>query len=564
MKGDKMFDFLKKKDDSPPDVGKEDEAEAQNVDSSFDNMASSGEEIPRKISPKGKKINRSISAVQEPEMTESVSLPTAQLGQPAFSDDRGSLELEKINARLEVINSFIKTFNERFSLVNQQIGEIRAMSINNEKDISLSNLDAKKVIEIVKEVNPEKLRIDYQKLDFRVNTLVEKLEANRQFVDSVVEEFKELKRKANLFEGTDALLKLNQDVQKDLIEIQKVNNRVRMNADKSEQIFIELSKGFQENQKVNEIITTLDNSYSVLRKEFEKISMDHKQVLNLEDFNDFKKKIESKLIIFDSTLPEIDKIKEENEKLSNAIERILAIEKKNEEEIAHLSLKGGTGNGGEYEQRLFSILELVDKMSLEINRIKNVGMKSSELEEQPILPRRKVERQIVNLPKLEVPEEKELQPLPEYETKEIAEENELTSSEKKDIAVERELNQVKKMSKRKIDNLLDEGKILLHKGDPAEAMKIYGRISTLYNSAEDENNLMYEKIIKFYDGILKAINSPAVIPPLKRNRGISEHHNKKIIHRIIRKKRTPEKRHTPEIKYSLATPARKFKKLSDY
>ncbi len=558
-----MFDFLKKKDDSPPDVGKEDEAEAQTMNNSFDNTApsDSSEATPRKISPRGKKVSRPVAVMEESD-SEIPSMPSSPSAPAAYPDERGSLELEKINARLEVINSFIKTFNERFSLVNQQIGEIRAMSVNNEKDISLSNIDAKKVIDVVKEVNPEKLRIDYQKLDFRVNTLLEKIEANKQFVDSVVDEFKELKRKANLFEGTDALLKLNQEVKKDLIEIQKVNNRVRMNADKSEQIFIELSKGFQENQKVNEIISTLDNSYSILRKEFEKISMDHKQVLNLDDFNDFKKKVDGKMIIYETIVPEMDKIKDENEKLSNAIERILAIEKKNEEEIAHLKLtRGGVANTGEYEQRIFSILDLVDKMSLEINKIKkHEGM---NVPEESVISRNEKTRVKVKLPDLELPEEKtQLAPLPEYETKETV------SEPVREIAKE-EIKE-KSMSKRKINNLLLEAKDLLYKGNSSAAMKIYEQISSMYLPAEDENNLMYEKIIQLYDKILKAINSPSVIPPLKRHRESQGTNNRKLVHKIIKKnKKSHERKYSlakkpEEVKYSLATPERKFKKLSDY
>jgi len=549
-----MFDFLKKQDDSPPDVGKEDESEMQNVESGFDNVDSDRDASKKAIS-RGKKINRAFTSTPEESFTE--YSPVQSMSQSP-ANEISNFELEKINARLEVINSFIKTFNERFSLVNQQIGEIRAMAVNNEKDISLSNLDAKKVIDVVKEVNPEKLRIDYQKIDFRVNTLLEKIEANKQFVDSIVEEFKELKRKANLFEGTDALLRLNQDVKKDLIEIQKVNNRVRMNADKSEQIFIELNKGFQENQKTNEIIATLDNSYSVLRKEFEKISMDHKQVLNLEDFNEFRKKMESKMIIVEGTFADVEKIKEENEKLSSVIERMIAIQKKNEEQIAYLSLKKGSsaGNVSEYDQKIFSMLDLVDKMSLEIENLKkHTGVKTTDFDE-PIISKEFIEkaRAKISLPKLEPP--------PEYPEVEMLPEKNLPASSNESL----DDKEARTIYKRRITHLLVKGKELLEQNNHQEAIKIYEALSALYNPAEDENNLTYSRIIKFYDDILNAVNRPAIIPPVKRYHSPREtKHHKKMAKKISNhEKRHKAEKSKTEVKYSLATPSRKFKKLSDY
>ena len=184
-----MLNFLNKKyKNTPPDVGKEGEVEyKEDTDNSLDNPDdSSYDEVPEKPVARKKGVNKNFRP-----------LPgfAPQSVQQSFSEDRSNLELEKINARLELINSMIKSFNERFSLINQQIGEIRTMSVTNEKNLSLSNLDAKKVIELVKEVDPEKLRLDYRRVDFKVSTLAEKLESNKQFVDAVMEELKDLKRK---------------------------------------------------------------------------------------------------------------------------------------------------------------------------------------------------------------------------------------------------------------------------------------------------------------------------------------------------------------------------------
>ena len=458
-----MFHFLKKKkDSSPPDVGKEEEIEyKEDADDNVNNLADkSYEEI-----------------LDRPVFKDEMAKKKSPSFQQSFSEDKSNFDIEKINARLELINSLITAFNERFSRINQQIGEIRAMSIANEKNLSISNLDAKKVVDIVKEVSPEKLRTDYQRLDFKISTFVQRMQTYKQYMDSIMEELKDLKRRANLFEGTDALLKLNEEVKKDLIQIQKVNAKVRMNADKSEQVFIELSKGFQENQKINEMIMTLDNSYSGLKKEIEKLNLDYKQILSLDDFNDFKKKINNKIMILENSFSEIEKIREENERLSRGIGKILLMEKRNEEDIANLGFNSGNNNiqrVSDYEQKLFSILEVIEKMTLEISKIKEkLEIKPSDVAEKPAVPEN-----------------------------EITEENAKRREENERLRLENE---------KRINDLLNTGKKYLANGDSTMAWNVYKDISDLYNPVEDINRTMYYKIINFYDTLSDLINRPAVV-----------------------------------------------------
>lgn len=287
--------------------------------------------------------------------------------------ERSQLEFQKINARIESITEWIKQFYERFSYVSESIGSIRNMALNNEKQISKISLEAQKSFDIVKEVKPEKLRIDYQKIDIRIKAIEEKLTMNKQFSDIIMNELKDLKRRAGIFIGTDALLKLNEDVKKDLIELQKMGARVRMNSDKSEQLFIELRKGFAENQKLNQVFSNLDVSYSGLQKEIGKLKLDYSNILTRNDFSDFKKNTENKLITFENEISEIEKIKEENERLAKLVETTLSIAKKNEEDIGKIGVSLGDDRiekVSDYENKFSKLLEIIDKISNEVNRIR--------------------------------------------------------------------------------------------------------------------------------------------------------------------------------------------------
>ena len=468
-----MLNFLKKKNnESPPDIGKEEVIEYK--EDAEDNLNNIPDKPYEEISNRADFRNKAVKRKSQLPPSFPQSLP----------EDKTNFDLEKINARLELINSLITAFNERFSRINQQIGEIRAMTISNEKNLSISNLDAKKVVDIVKEVNPEKLRVDYQKADLKLSTLVEKIESYKLYMDSIMGELKDLKRRANLFEGTDALLKLDEDVKKDLIEIQKVNARVKMNADKSEQIFIELSKGFNENRKMNEMIMNLDNSYSGLKKEIEKLNLDYKQVIDIDAFNDFKKKIANKLMILENSFLEIQKIKEENDKLAKGLGKILLIEKRNEEDIANIGFNRGNNNiqrVSDYEQKIFSILEIIEKMTLEIDKVKEkVGIKISTTTGEPSIPKTEIA-----IPKNEISEE---------------------------YANNRgEIERLRIENEKRINDLLVQGRNYLANGDLTMAWKIYKDIFDLYNPAGDNNSTIYYKIINFYDTLSEGGNNPVVV-----------------------------------------------------
>ncbi len=476
--------FKKKENNGPPDIGKEEiEENAGNDMDGFD-----GAHYPEAKSKS--KTNRSKKSVEsdsdEPSYFLSQTKQSQNSQKPQSSQspsyDRTSFDLEKINARLEMINSLIAGFNERFSGINQQVGEIRAMAIANEKNLSISNLDARKVVDVVKEVDPEKLRLEYQRLDFKIGGFVSKLDSYKQYMDSIMEELKELKRKANLFEGTDAILKLDQDVKKDLIQIQKVNSRVRMNADKSEQIFIELSKGLHENQKLNEMIINLDESYSGLKKEIERLTLDYSKIMSLDDFDEFKKKIMGKFIILENSLSEVEKMREEHGKLSKAIGKILLMEKRNEEDIANVGLNKGNADMkkiSDYEQKLYAILEITEKMASEISKIKEkIGIKPMSVSagQEPV---RQV--QITGEP--------------------AGMEINRAGSEFERLKIENE---------NKINSLLVKGRKNISEGDLTMAWKVYKDIYDLYNPVNDANRAVYYRIINYYDTLYDLINKPVV------------------------------------------------------
>ena len=261
-----MFDFLKKnKGEVPPDVGQEDAVGKKGAKSKGnvgnDVGSTDSEEEIEEVGEEGltseseeeiendssdKPVGRDYGVEEEEESPKKKSARgvkksgragSAGFGIGGVSEEKLNLELEKIRSRMEAMASLIQGYTERLSMMSQQIGEVRAMNLATEKSIAKLSTEASKAADIVKEVRPERLRVEYQKMDLKAQELFERIEANKQFADSVLEELKDVKRKMRNFLGTEELLKLNDDVKKDLIETQQLAARARLHADKTEQLF---------------------------------------------------------------------------------------------------------------------------------------------------------------------------------------------------------------------------------------------------------------------------------------------------------------------------------------
>lgn len=484
-----MFNLFKKKnEETPPDVGKE------------------ASEAVTEVTPDDIPVDDSRIDDEKPKNISQGSAADATLnGELKF-------EIEKIHARLEAANEFMKGFNERFSIMNQQIGEVRAMALSNEKEISKSTMESQKAVDIVREVKPEELRVDYQKMDLKSNSLLEKIESNKQYMESMMEELKELKRKAGLFEGTDALIKLQEDVKKDLIELQKMSSRVRMNADKSEQIFIELRKGFNENEKTNQSLVDLQNSYTQVKKDLDKLKIDHSQVIQDRDFFAFRRNTERKLAFFESAFSQIEQVKDNHENLRRLIEEILALEKRNEEDIGDIGITLGKDNVrrvSDFDERLLAVLTIIDKIATDMNNIKiRLGMKKPKTQDIYIVPQTPVKRISDNVKEALNKEQKDnefLKDIPEKRVENIPKQPKILAPEilpnenisnKPDIESIEETenkNDIKKDTQTEVQNMPVPEKIRVR--DINEISSNNGKVNNLKREIPNINDFRRNKLI---------------------------------------------------------------------
>jgi len=335
------FNFFKKSNggDAPPDVGQEEVYDK----SHGDDFGSSGGGV-------------SIAPITAAPQSTSISAS----GQPSAMS---AIELEKLNARVDSVIEWIKQFYERFTYLSESIGGVRTMAMANEKEISKIAAQTSKAVDMVNELEPDKLMVEYQKINLRITTISERVEAIKQIHENLVSEIQELKRRTDSFIGMEGVLKLSEEVKRDLIETKKFGATVRINSDKAEQIFLEIRKGFEESQKNMELVHNLEANYALFRKEFDKMKLETTNSVKPKEFFDLKSAF--------------DKMKDMDNRVNGAVEVVeksIAKIKKNEEDIADIALTIGKENikkVSDYEGQISSILEIMASFASQLRELKN-------------------------------------------------------------------------------------------------------------------------------------------------------------------------------------------------
>ena len=359
-----MFKLFKKDSDAAPDVGQEDEYDAEHAEE-VEEEGDVDNSVPKEVV---------ISKVKVATNSE-VGSRKSEVGGVS------SAEIERLNAKVDSVVEWIKQFYERFAYVSESIGQVKAMSIANEKKISSSMAEAEKAVDIVKEVKPADLRIEYQKAELRVATLAEKIEFNKRFMTEVINEVNEIKKKSEIFIGVEALIKLNEDTKKELVKTNTLSAKSKMQADKVQEIFMEVRKSFAEAQKTRAVVDSFEASYSGLKTSIDKLGLDFSNVVKRDDYLDFKKEYGKKLASYDVRGVEIADLKKNIETMSSLVETSLSVSRRNEEDIGNIGVKIGEGSVkgvSGYENQMAEMLDIIEVLSKQVGEVREkVGLKAA-------------------------------------------------------------------------------------------------------------------------------------------------------------------------------------------
>lgn len=160
----------------------------------------------------------------------------------------GSLvaEMTRINATLESFKEIRKANAERFATINEQIGEIRGQVMDTNRNMGVLEVKVAKAADLVESVHPDKLMIQVQKSDGKVEALRGLIESKDAMIQNIMEQLKNMRNQIKVFKGIEEVLKLNEDVKTEVMNMKKLTATVERHSDRVENVFVESQKTFKE------------------------------------------------------------------------------------------------------------------------------------------------------------------------------------------------------------------------------------------------------------------------------------------------------------------------------
>ncbi|NTV23683.1 MAG: hypothetical protein HGA85_04885, partial [Nanoarchaeota archaeon] len=164
-----------------------------------------------------------------------------------------SAEIIKLKAQFDQFAELRKVINERFTRINEQVGELRGMIMDTNRSMQDMEVKTVKAVDLVEAVHPDKLMVDVRKQDAKIESLKANIESNESIMKTLMEQLKDLRRQISQFRGVDQVVQMNEEVKKELMAIKKVEAGVERHADKIEGIFMESQKRFQDFESLGDM-----------------------------------------------------------------------------------------------------------------------------------------------------------------------------------------------------------------------------------------------------------------------------------------------------------------------
>jgi uncharacterized protein YoxC len=173
-------------------------------------------------------------------------------------------DISRLRAKVESFDELRKANQERFARLSEQIGELRGMILDTNRSVSQIEVKTTKTTDLVEAVQPDKLMIEVRKTDGKIEAVRANIESNEAMMKTIVAELKELRNRIAFFRGLEQVMKLNEEIKKELTGIQKTKATIERHADKSETIFSEMQGRFAEMDKFTGTLKDLKESVKQL------------------------------------------------------------------------------------------------------------------------------------------------------------------------------------------------------------------------------------------------------------------------------------------------------------
>ncbi|MBW6461791.1 MAG: hypothetical protein K0B07_01985 [DPANN group archaeon] len=156
--------------------------------------------------------------------------------------DEMTIKTDKIEGKLEMIDSIEKDKNEEISKLTEEIGELRSMIFDREKSFSDVLTKFEKIKDATEEINPERIKIDMDRKEKKILELEAKLDMETERNTTFEKQITKINKVYDNIKSIESLTNITTYIDKQIKKIKDEKDYINRTTSKVEQIFFELNK----------------------------------------------------------------------------------------------------------------------------------------------------------------------------------------------------------------------------------------------------------------------------------------------------------------------------------
>jgi len=208
------------------------------------------------------------------------------------------MNIEKINGKLELIDTFRSSSEERFVKLGEEIGELRSSLMGQEGTVGKMEAGVEKMQDMVKEIEPEKITKERMKIMKLVEENNAKIDVLDKKGNMFGEEIKGYRKEMGRIQDIENLVKLVKDADSLIAKIRDSENSTKRLSSKVEKIFSEIGTRMSKVDEQAKRIDTLDGLVNEAAGSLEGIEIKMKGTALKDDLEKFQKNMKKDLTLF--------------------------------------------------------------------------------------------------------------------------------------------------------------------------------------------------------------------------------------------------------------------------
>jgi predicted nucleic acid-binding Zn-ribbon protein len=237
--------------------------------------------------------------------------------------------LGELEARLAAVAGLRETYDARFTLLTEKLGELRSMIIAQAKESADARVKAEKALASLEGIKPEEFRAFLMRRDAEIEGIKARLVTFEETVKSLRDEMKEYRETLARFKGLEAVLGMSEEARSNIVRIQQLRDQVEIASDKVMTAFMEFQRRLKDVTNLSLRVSRLEEMVKPLQQTVGRIEVEIKNFAPRSDLE----KLAGELQAIKTAAEEIKKYHQSVSSEKGALEGIRAELKKAVEEV---------------------------------------------------------------------------------------------------------------------------------------------------------------------------------------------------------------------------------------